>query len=108
MDLFNLKSAISQGVRSHSVIRYLIQVEDHRIMTVDSRRSATVFRSCCKTDLPTLVNQWRSQECELGAAPPLHHPSPLLPVFSPLPLLTGLLGYNPGIFLKLKVLVGEF
>ena len=78
-------------------------------MTVDSRRSATVFRSCCETDLPTLVNQWRSQECELGAAPPLPHPSPPLPLFPSLPILTGVWGYNPRKFFEIKkVLVGEF
>ena len=38
-------------------------------------------------------DQWRSQECELGGGP------------LPLPLLTGVRGYNTGIFLKLKVLV---
>jgi len=35
--------------------------------------------------------------------------SPALPVPPPLPLLTGVRGYNPrNFFLKLKVLVGEF
>jgi len=48
--------------------------------------------------------QWRSQECELGASPPLPPFSPPLP----LPLLTGVRGYNPRNFFKLKVLVGEF
>jgi len=52
--------------------------------------------------------QWRSQECELGGAP-LPCPLPLLSFPFPLsPFLTGIRWYNLRIFLKLKVLVGEF
>jgi len=62
----------------------------------------------CPPPLPTplLRRQWRSQECELGASPPLPPPSPPLP--PPLPLLTGVRGIIPENFRKLKVLVGEF
>jgi len=52
--------------------------------------------------------QWRSQECELEGLPSLAPPSPPLPFSPPLPLLTGVRGITPGIFLKLKVLVGKF
>jgi len=53
-------------------------------------------------------SQWRRQECELGASPPLPPPSLPFPLAPPLPLLTGVRGYNPRNFLKLKMLVGEF
>jgi len=42
-------------------------------------------------------SQWRSQECELGASPPLPPPSPL-----PLPLLTGARGYKPWNFFEIE------
>jgi len=38
--------------------------------------------------------QWRSQECELGASPPLPPCFPPFPLSSPLPFLTGARGYN--------------
>jgi len=49
------------------------------------------------------LTQWRSQECELGASPPLPPPSPSLPLSPPLPLFNG--GYGgitPEIFFEIK------
>ena len=57
----------------------------------------------------SIVNQWRSKECELGGSPPLPPSSPPLLLCSPVPLLTGVRKYNPRNFFEIKgARIGEF
>jgi len=80
------------GVEINIKVKVVARVKV-KVKVFDHRRNATIRGP------RHFLRQWRSQECELGA--PL--PCPLPP-----PPFNGDPGYNPGIFLKLKVLVGEF